>query len=197
VVHVVAQPPSVSIESGGQPGVDFVASPPGARIEALLQQIQSADGTLRRQARVALADAGRVVVPRLAGLLKHADPGVRWEAARLLVDVHDERAIPALVDALNDEDYGARWLAAEALAAIGEASVPPLLRRSLREPSSTWLLQGVHHVCRSLAEDGDAGYLREIVAALDRGYDSVGWLPVVDRVLRQIEQEEAGAAASA
>ena len=139
------------------------------RLVELLEQLGSEEGTVRHNARVALVTAGYVAVPGLVAKLEHGNSHVRWEAAKALTIVRDERAMHALVHALTDEMPGVRWLAAEALATIGRGALEPLLQGMLEHSHSPWLREGAHHVLSTIGK----GDLRELVRPVLRALEGV------------------------
>ena len=76
-------------------------------------------------------------VPRLTELVRHADPGTRYLAAKALGQIGDEAeaALPTLLDALRDNDMFLRAGITGALIRIGPPAVPGLTR-ALFDPSS-------------------------------------------------------------
>ncbi|MCC6385899.1 MAG: HEAT repeat domain-containing protein [Dehalococcoidia bacterium] len=121
-------------------------SPDPAVVAAYVGQLRSDSPRRRREAREALAATGSAATAQVVGALETGNDGLRWEAARVLADLHDPASAGALASALMDDDAGVRWLAAEALIAIGPACLLPLLRLLLRRSDSAWLREGVHHV---------------------------------------------------
>jgi HEAT repeat protein len=85
-------------------------------------------------------------VPKLAVLLKDANPGVRERAARSLgrVGPGAVAALPALLDAARAADGAPAY--AEALAEIGPQAVPPLLDilQKKKSAESKWALRALH-----------------------------------------------------
>jgi len=76
-------------------------------------------------------------VPRLADLVRQADPGTRYLAAKALGQIGDEAeaAMPTLLNALRDNDMFLRAGIAGALIQIGPPAVPGLTQ-ALFDPSS-------------------------------------------------------------
>lgn len=185
VTHVVAQPsavpPSQQLES--RHGATSTLS--GADLVRMLQAPRFSD---RRRARHELAGrGGSDTLPALIGALSAADVDLRWEAARVLVDIHPAQAADALAVALEDPDGGVRWLAAEALVNIGGPAALPVLRRLLTRSGSAWMRNGAHHVLRAISHGDLAAPLTPVVTALEDVNPDVGVLPEVDRALRTIE----------
>ncbi len=76
-------------------------------------------------------------VPLLTGLVRAADPGTRYLAARALGQIGDEAesALPVLLEALRDKDMFLRAGITGALIRIGQPAVPGLTR-ALFDPNS-------------------------------------------------------------
>ena len=76
-------------------------------------------------------------VPRLSHLVRHADPGTRYLAAKALGQIGDEAeaAVPTLLDALRDNDMFLRAGITGALIQIGPPAVPGLTQ-ALFDPSN-------------------------------------------------------------
>ncbi|MCY4070102.1 MAG: HEAT repeat domain-containing protein [Chloroflexi bacterium] len=76
-------------------------------------------------------------VPRLADLVRQADPGTRYLAAKALGQIGDEAeaAVPTLLDALRFDDMFLRAGITGALIQIGPPAVPGLTQ-ALFDPSS-------------------------------------------------------------
>jgi len=121
-------------------------SPNPAVIAASIEQLRSDSPRRRREAREALAATGSAATGQVVRALEGGNESLRWEAARVLADLHDPTSADALAAALMDDEAGVRWLAAEALIAIGPACLLPLLRLLLRRSDSAWLREGAHHV---------------------------------------------------
>lgn len=141
----------------------------GSDIEQHLRDLASADGNIRRAARIALVTAGSPTVPGLISALQSPNADARWEAAKALTEIRDLGAAPALVVALTDERPGVRWLAAEALSLMGRPALDALLHGLVQHSESVWFREGTHHVLQVLAK----GDLREVLAPLLSALDSV------------------------
>lgn len=139
------------------------------RLSELLEKLGDEEGTVRHHARIALVTAGTVAVPGLIERLEHGNGHARWEAAKALTIVRDERAVHALVHALSDEIPGVRWLAAEALTTIGRGVLEPLLQGMLEHSHSPWFREGAHHVLSTVGK----GDLRELVRPVLRALEGV------------------------
>lgn len=102
-------------------GVSQRAAPEA--IAALLNSVVAnhQNPSLLNSALQVLASSDVDTVSPLLGLLRHADPDLRMQAALALGEQHDVRAVPALINALNDEDTNVRYHAIEALGKIKAA----------------------------------------------------------------------------
>ena len=106
--------------------------------EALHALRDSADPQRRADAIVCLGQRTYApAVPRLAELLREADPGTRYLAAKALGQIGDEAeaALPALLEALRADDMFLRAGVTGALIQIGYPAVPGLTR-ALFDPSN-------------------------------------------------------------
>ncbi len=77
--------------------------------------------------------------------LKDADSGVRWQAARGLLGVHDRAAVPCLVDLLADGPFDAAWRSEELLRRLAGDAAPSVWlddtaegRRKCRDAWAAW-----------------------------------------------------------
>ncbi len=95
----------------------------------------------------------------LAERLCHPDPTVRLDAARIIGEMGNAQATEALVRLLQDEHQSVRWAAMNSLINLQRDAVRPLLEALTRDFHSATLRQGVHHVLRSLH---DQGHLTEV-----------------------------------
>jgi HEAT repeat protein len=97
-------------------------------IEVLGKKLQSNDAEERREATVALGNAGGQAVPLLFLAMADKDWRVRKTAVEALVTIRGESVIAGLLEALNAGDNaGARNSAIEALVQIGGAALETLL----------------------------------------------------------------------
>ncbi|MDE2855192.1 MAG: HEAT repeat domain-containing protein [Chloroflexota bacterium] len=101
--------------------------------------LQNGEDTEARAAAIVCLGEARYApaVPRLTALLRQADPGTRYLAAKALGQIGDEAeaALPALLDALRGHDMFLRAAITGALIKIGPPAVPGLTR-ALFDPSS-------------------------------------------------------------
>ena len=168
-----------------------------SKIERLIADLRSNDGTVRREARHALVFVGGPIVDLLIPLLKEPNDDVRWEIAKALAEIADPRAASDLAGQLMDHNFGIRWLAAEALISMGRDALEPLLEELTKHPESSWLRSRALHVLHDLAKkapdmrelvgpvitalegfEPEVGCLRPAYAALDklRSSDNKLWL---------------------
>jgi HEAT repeat protein len=133
----------------------------------LIQQLASADGVIRVEARKLLVGIGRPAVPLLTIALQGEQPHVSWEAAKALGEIGDDIAAPALVEAMKNADEDTSWVAAEALVHLGHASLIPVLKGLLKHAGFNRFRIGAHHVlsCSNAAEPN--GGLKSVLDALD------------------------------
>ena len=108
-------------------------------VEEAWQALQdSADPDARAAAIVYLGENRYApAVPHLSALVRQADPGTRYLAAKALGDIGDEAeaALPTLLDALRDNDMFLRAGITGALIKIGPPAAPGLTK-ALFDPSS-------------------------------------------------------------
>jgi HEAT repeat protein len=159
-------------------------------VESLIKALGDEDGLVRHQARLALVEMGRPVVPFLVDALRDHSDHRRWEAAKALSQIGDPAAAPALVSILEDENFGVRWLAAEGLIAAGTKGLAPLLDALVKHSDSAWLREGAHHVLRTLA--GDHGLHKElaaVLAALDDVEPVIEVPPAAHKALDVLEEK--------
>jgi HEAT repeat protein len=138
-------------------------------VDRIIISLGDDDGLVRQAARIAAVTAGEVTVPGLIQTLQSNNPDARWEAAKALTELRDQRAIPALVAALTDDLPGVRWLAAEALLYSGRPALEPLLHSLIEHSHSVWFREGAHHVLRGLAR----GDLRDAIAPVLKALDGI------------------------
>ncbi len=105
-------------------------------------------------------------VPRLSELLRQADPGTRYLAAKALGQIGDEAesALPALLEALRADDMFLRAGVTGALIKIGAPAVPGLTR-ALFEPSSAVK----RAACKALGKIGSERATQALIYTLNDG----------------------------
>ncbi|MCA1576308.1 MAG: M56 family metallopeptidase [Acidobacteria bacterium] len=111
--------------SPGEQAAIALASMGRAAFLPLTSQLDSSNGTVRRNAAWAIGELTNMppgerdgAVPKLVTLLTDADEWVRMAAARALGEVHNRSAVPALVSTLSDADGHVRELAVWALSEL-------------------------------------------------------------------------------
>lgn len=142
-----------------------------SQLEALMIHLSDRDGATREKARKSLVALGVPAVDPLTQALEHSSSDqFRWEAAKTLGRIGDERGIPSLVSALEDRNHDVAWLAAEALEKFKKAAWLPLLHALVKRGSHSVLLrQGAHHVLRNQIEFGFNDLLAALKKALENG----------------------------
>jgi HEAT repeat protein len=156
-----------------------------SRINELTTELCGKDAVVREHARQSLVTIGSPATDPLIELLEDRSHQVRWEAAKALGEIADPRAAPALVSALRDEDFDVRWLAAVGLIAIGPDALVPLLEELAKQPESTWLRQGAHHVLHNLADKKIKGKMAPVLRALESIEPEVG---VIEPALKAADE---------
>ena len=119
-------------------------------IKEFLNDLDNDDLEVRNRARQQLARLGSNAVSDLIHQLKTDNPRCRWEATKILGDIHDETAVDALVEALVDDSINVHWAATEALIKYGPGAVLPLLEGITRHFDSMRFRQGAYHILHIL-----------------------------------------------
>lgn len=119
-------------------------------IQTYLEELDNEDIKIRNQARQHLLSMGEKVVPDLIHQLKTDKERCRWEAAKLLGEIHDENALAALVEALVDDSINVHWAATEALIKFGRQAILPILEGITQHFDSMRFRQGAYHVLHML-----------------------------------------------
>jgi HEAT repeat protein len=119
-------------------------------IHTYLTELDNPDLKIRNQARQHLLSVGDKAVPDLIHQLKTDRERCRWEATKLLGEIHDEMAITALVEALMDDSINVHWAATESLIKFGRDAILPLLEGITRHFDSMRFRQGAYHVLHIL-----------------------------------------------
>ena len=108
-------------------------------IKSLIADLASKDGVVRVTARRQLVAYKKQSVAPLIRTLSNENDWVRWEAAKALSQIGNQKAIKTLLEALTDEKFEVRWLAAEGLIRIGRRAIVPLLEVLVTHSDSYWL----------------------------------------------------------
>ena len=138
-----------------------------ATIKSLLADLASKDGVVRVMARQQLVAYKKQSVAPLIRTLSNENDWVRWEAAKALSQIGNNKAIKALLEALSDEKFEVRWLAAEGLIRIGRKAIVPLLEALVKHSDSYWLREGIHHVLHDINRGKIRKVLRPVLVALE------------------------------
>ncbi|MDE2856512.1 MAG: HEAT repeat domain-containing protein [Chloroflexota bacterium] len=128
-------------------------------------------------------------VPRLADLVRQADPGTRYLAAKALGQIGDEAeaAVPTLLNALRDNDMFLRAGIAGALIQIGPPAVPGLTQ-ALFDPSSAVK----RAACKALGKIGSERAVPALKYSLNDS--NAGVRKFAREALKRIDTPEARAA---
>jgi len=138
-----------------------------ATIKSLIADLASKDGVVRVMARRQLVAYKKRSVAPLIRTLSNENDWVRWEAAKALSQIGNQKAIKALFEALTDEKFEVRWLAAEGLIRIGRRAIVPLLEALVNHSDSYWLREGIHHVLHDMNTGKITEVLRPVLVALE------------------------------
>jgi HEAT repeat protein len=151
------------------PGGNAVSDSKSAKatINSLIAGLASKDGIVRVKARQQLVAYKKQSVAPLIRTLSNKNDWVRWEAAKALSQIGNQKAIKALLEALTDEKFEVRWLAAEGLIRIGRKAIVPLLETLVNHSDSYWLREGIHHVLHDMNTGKITQVLRPVLVALE------------------------------
>ena len=138
-----------------------------ATIKSLIADLASKDGVVRVKARQQLVAYKKLSVAPLIRTLSNENDWMRWEAAKALSQIGNNRAIKALLEALADDKFEVRWLAAEGLIRIGRKAIVPLLQALVKHSDSYWLREGIHHVLHDMNKGKITKVVRPVLAALE------------------------------
>jgi len=138
-----------------------------ATIKSLIADLASKDGVVRVMARQQLVAYKKQSVAPLIRMLSNKNDWVRWEAAKALSQIGNNKAIKALLKALSDEKFEVRWLAAEGLIRIGRKAIVPLLETLVNNSDSYWLREGIHHVLHDMNKGKITVVLQPVLGALE------------------------------
>ncbi len=117
--------------------VELLVSLKDMSFETLIQALENKSSMVRRQALIALGRIGdeRAVEP-ITGLLKDADPGVRFYIPVILDRIGGEKMIPALHEAVENETASVRISAIDILGRIEDETAIDLLIKRLADVDS-------------------------------------------------------------
>lgn len=136
-----------------------------------MKLLESGDGATRERARESLLTLGKdAVSPLMESLENSPITQMRWEAAKALGALNDNKSIPALVKALEDSDSDVAWLAAEALRQFNRRAWAPILRALINsEGKSGSLRRGAHQVLAHRKALGFQDVFAALIASLQPG----------------------------
>jgi hypothetical protein len=154
-----------------------------ATIKLLIADLANRDGVVRVKARQQLVAYKKQSVAPLIRTLSNKNDWVRWEAAKALSQIGNNKAIKALLEALSDEKFEVRWLAAEGLIRIGRKAIVPLLQALVKHSDSYWLREGIHHVLHDMNTTKITEVLRPVLEALEGPEPSLEVPPAAQSVL--------------
>lgn len=120
--------------------VETTAKPAGFAVDSLMQDLDSKDLEVRKNAAILLGDlkVTRAVEPLIKILADDGSHIMRTEAAKALGKIKDERAVEPLIKALEDDEKSVRTAAITALGRIGDKrAVEPLIE--LLEDDDSWV----------------------------------------------------------
>ncbi len=128
-------------------------------VPTLIELLRDPDtGVCRKRAPMALMNIGKEATPALVGSLRHPDPEVRGQAARILGLIRPlaADAVPTLVGLINDPDPQVRGRAAFALGQFGPlaADAVPALVGLINDPDPA-VCQMAAESLRMLSRGGD------------------------------------------
>lgn len=116
-------------------------------VQELIKQLDSESGNVRKNARAALVQLGKEVIPTLVKHLSCPKRKTHWEILKTIEEIKDPEAIPFLIDALDEESGDLRWIASIGLIHLGFQVVKPLLLSLTKKKDiSVFVLAGAHHV---------------------------------------------------
>lgn len=174
-------------------------------VEPLVMALEDTVRDVRVKAAGALKKIGSICTDSLVRALREGGDELRKEAARVLGDIKDLRAIPFLVEALRDPEEKVRGRAANALEKIGEPAVEALQAVLMDEDLNARTLAasiltkiGVKPSELKATEEGlapeklEAKKARELI--LEGNWEEVATLGenAVDALLEALEDDEPG-----
>jgi HEAT repeat protein len=166
---------------------------PSTDVQSLIQQLSSADGYTRVQAREALTCIGKPALVELIKTLSIANIQLRWEIIKVLEGISDPNTIPILVAQLKYEHAGVRWAAANALIGMGRESIPALLEALRRDFDSIWLRQSAHHILHVMKDEGRLYDAEETVFEALEGVEPSSAVPwAAERALEALRHKKDG-----
>lgn len=146
--------------------------------EELLGDLGSHNKATREKAHVALMALGESVVSTLVRTLSHPNERVRWEAGKILDELHvawakhaDKETVSALVNDLGSQDGMVRVRARGALVTIGARAVSPLVAAlGGKDAWQRW------EAAKALCQIADPAAIKALISALEDDMFDVRWV---------------------
>lgn len=159
-----------------------------AAVPPLLSALRGADEQTGSQIFAALVQLGHFAVPPLIENMSSNSAWLRWQCARALGEIGDQRAIPVLVRALTDVDHSIAWAAAKGLAHFGKRSVAPVLRLLMSEDMTPWLADTASYVLHTQSQNYDKlkPYLDPVVQQMRGLTYKIGTSMAAQKALTQL-----------
>ena len=167
--------------------------------ELYVQMLKSRDRAERLKAANRLLRFGDAVLPRLLEEAGSEYTRVRFEVAKLLGRMRDDRAVPVLIEALDDRSANVAQAAAWSLGEIGASRAMPALLQYTNDPSKGMRQQVIRSLgaCYNdsvLSEIADSVYVEVVKALRDptpkvrisalQGIREFGYRGTSDQVIR-------------
>jgi HEAT repeat protein len=119
-----------------------------------------------QEARQGLSRLGYLAEFAWQEALGHADPHIRWHAARGLAEIGNLGGLPVIAEALSNENPTVRWVSSDLLAHIGIKAVPQILDVIVRKPFTDECRQSAHHALLSIKTYRAQECLKPLISAL-------------------------------
>ena len=123
------------------------------KIEALIQNLNASNVSVKADSVKALAEIGEPAVEPLIQALGAEDPDIRENAAVTLGKIKDERAVQPLIKLLTDEEWEVEKGATDALIGIGKPAVEPLIEILLDKNEDVYLQMKVVAVLAGIKDE--------------------------------------------
>ena len=157
-------------------------------VDEAWQELKKGEHALRRAEAIVYLGAAcyAPAVPRLSELLREADPGTRYLAAKALGQIGDEAesALPALLEALRGQDMFLRAGVTGALIKIGYPAVPGLTQALFDQSSAV-----KRAACKALGKIGSERAVPALIFSLRDG--NAGVRKLAREALQRIDSPEA------
>jgi HEAT repeat protein len=147
--------------------IQAISNIPSAHSATLLVKVLVDDHDLYHQeARQGLSKLGHLAGNAWQEALNHADPHIRWHAARGLAEIGDYGGVYLIADGLNNENSTVRWVSSDLLAQIGVIAIPKILDIITRKPLSDECRKSAHHALLSIKSYRAQECLKPLISAL-------------------------------